>query len=254
MEQMVTMPEDNRYLDVPITTEEFKQKSNERQKLLAEDEVRHARNDNYDPAIGRFKSLRTSIYSSDSSVHAVRPTYGHQRLPSSVDDQFPEDPYLRQPTSYTRDITHDGFDNSPKLWRPVWLRKSVLGLFLSLYLAILVALVLLWHYSQSLNGFHVSSSASQYAWTYAPTAVLVIIVSLWRQVDYYTKLLAPWDELRKGPVSASRSLLADYLSPINFVSLFVAFKRGYIPIIATILGFFSLKIMVRLHTVLPLAC
>ena len=140
-------------------------------------------------------------------------------------------------------------DNYParRLWTPIWLKKRTLVAFIVLYLILLLSVTLLWRASRHRNGFTPHISTNRYTWTYGPTAVLVIVVGLWRQVAYYSSILAPWHEMKRGAES-SRSLLLDYVSPFQVVSLWLAFKHRSISVIAAILGFACLKLIVRLPT------
>jgi hypothetical protein len=70
---------------------------------------------------------------------------------------------------------------------------------------------------------------------------LVVIISLWHQVDFYCKVLTPWNELRKGDATSSRSLLLDYISPLQAASLWQALQNRHFSVIATILGFAILE-------------
>jgi hypothetical protein len=116
-----------------------------------------------------------------------------------------------------------------------------------LFAILVLALLLLWHYSNVYNGFALIS-LNHYAWTFDPTAILVIVVSVWRQVDFYCKAIAPWDELRKGDATASRILRLDYISPIQATSLGQALKNRHFSVAATILGFAILKLVTSVST------
>lgn len=58
----------------------------------------------------------------------------------------------------------------PTMWDPLWLRKSVLIAFAMVFAAMLVAVVLLYHFSKSNNGLAIQEQSRHYAWTYGPTA------------------------------------------------------------------------------------
>ncbi|PIA97501.1 hypothetical protein CB0940_05286 [Cercospora beticola] len=135
-----------------------------------------------------------------------------------------------------------------KTREPFWTRKSTLCLFIAVFVAMAVSLLSLWSLDQSRNGFHVTSGSKQYAWTYAPTAVLVVVISLWRQVDYQCKMLQPWRELYDGSVSADRSILLDYISPLQATSLIKAIRYRHTAVIASICGFAILKLIVLFST------
>src|SRR5436305_12961841 len=131
---------------------------------------------------------------------------GSTRLPNRQDGQVKADslPSQRQEAG---NLGRGQFDGQ-KMWNPGWLSAMSLICFMCLFAALVLALLLLWHYSNFSNGFTLVS-LNHYAWTLGPTAILVIIASLWRQVDFYCKALTPWNELRKGGATASRSLLLD---------------------------------------------
>lgn len=82
---------------------------------------------------------------------------------------------------------------------------------------------------------------NHYTWTYGPTAVLVIVVSFWRQIDYHCKALAPWKELQNGPVTARKSIFLDYVGPIQALTFFHAAGNRHFVVVLTISGFFLLK-------------
>lgn len=196
----------------------------------------------------RFKSLHRPRASSTSS-YASQPEED-ANAPSRPDDySFPSDGDRGRTFFRAHDETNYGGHYAPihgpsQLWLPFWLSKPVLICFLLLFASLLIALILVYYANLQRNGFHVAASTSPYSWTYGPTAVLVILVGLWRMVDFYCKSLTPWDELRHGPVVASRSLLLDYLSPLQLSSLLKALGNGHVAVMSTIMGFIILKTLV----------
>lgn len=242
-----------RLLDVPITDEEHRRRDSDHTRLLpSRDITEDAHKNESDNQLQRFRSSTDRAHHVDDPHDTINSLIVHRRIPSESDGRPQRAFEFDQPTHYDRQATYTSLVHPPDLWRPFWIRKSSLGVFLCVFLLMTVALVLLWHYSESLDGFDVSSSTAYYAWTYAPVAVMVIMFSIWRQVDYYLKLLAPWDELQKGPIPASSSLLLDYVSPLHIISLLTAFKRGYIPIIFSIVVLFILKVTVCISPAYPL--
>ncbi|KAF5721021.1 hypothetical protein FMUND_3925 [Fusarium mundagurra] len=133
---------------------------------------------------------------------------------------------------------------------PFWLSKYALLIFALIFAALAVSLIALKSVSDSHDSFPLNSSSSEYSWTYGPTAVLVIVLSFWRRVDYYYKAAEPWRELQSGPVLGSRSLLLDYVSPFQLQSLYRAFKFRHYRVFATILSFFLLKGIILVSTTL----
>jgi Protein of unknown function (DUF3433) len=134
-----------------------------------------------------------------------------------------------------------------KMWNPGWLSAVSLICFMCLFAALVLALLLLWYYSNLYNGFTLVS-LNHYAWTLGPTGILVIIASLWRQVDFHCKALTPWNELRRGGATASRSLLLDYISPMQPIGLGQALKNRHFSVIATILAVDMLKLVTLVST------
>ncbi|EGU85086.1 hypothetical protein FOXB_04400 [Fusarium oxysporum f. sp. conglutinans Fo5176] len=133
---------------------------------------------------------------------------------------------------------------------PFWLTKPALILFFSIFIACAVSLIALDRFMKAQHGLPLTISSSEYSWTYGPTALLVVILSLWRRIDYYYKSVQPWRELQSGPVPASRSVLLDYLSPLQLQSMYRAFRMGHYQVTATILSFFLLKVIILASTTL----
>ena len=136
------------------------------------------------------------------------------------------------------------------LWRSAWLHKRTLIALQLLFISLLVSLLVLWHYDLTHQGIRITLSSNHYAWTYGPTAILVIVVSLWRQVDYHCKSIQPWLEMRKGQSIASESLLLDYVSPMQISSFVSAVRRRHYPVAASVLGFATLKLVILFSTFL----
>ena len=134
-----------------------------------------------------------------------------------------------------------------QMWNPTWLSTTSLFGFTMMFIALATALILLWHYSSGSDGFALITS-NHYSWTYGPTAILVAVASLWRQVDFWCKALAPWDELHNGDATVAKSLLLDYISPIQLTSLTRAIRNRHVSVIATILGFTLLKLITIVST------
>ena len=138
--------------------------------------------------------------------------------------------------------------SAPGYWKPIWLRKSTLLALTALLVALLVSLIVLWYVDKSWNEIRLSLSTSHYAWTYGPTAILVAILSFWRQVDYHIKLSQPWSELRTAFAPADSNVLLDYLSPLQITSFVQAIRRRHAPVAASIAGFALLKALILLST------
>lgn len=144
--------------------------------------------------------------------------------------------------------TSDGPQAAPLYWISFWLRKSTLLALTVLLIALAVSLIVLWSVNNSQNGFQLSLSTGHYAWTYGPTAVLIVILSFWRQVDYHCKLLQPWHQLGTSFAPAERNMLLDYLSPLQVTSFVRAVRYRHTPVAASIAGFAILKAIILLST------
>lgn len=135
----------------------------------------------------------------------------------------------------------------PQQSRQTWGKRYILYLLVGLFISLAVALLLIWHFNTRNHGFPVLVD-NHYTWTYGPTAILVLVVSVWRQVDHHYKLLAPWTTLERGAALAKHSLLLDYISPIQLTSFWSSLRNGHLSVTFTILGFVILKIITLVST------
>ncbi|KAL7935756.1 hypothetical protein V8C35DRAFT_298159 [Trichoderma chlorosporum] len=161
----------------------------------------------------------------DLSVPRIYESHGGVATNSAISDQRSQTPPPKWPrNSYST------------LWAPIWLSWVTLVVFAITFLLMLLATALLYHFSQQDNGISVQQESNHYAWKYGPTAVLVVVGALWRQVDFANKILMPWEELRTGPSPANKTLLLDYISPLLPVSLWMAVKNRHWAVAMSIIG------------------
>ncbi|EPS34478.1 hypothetical protein PDE_09442 [Penicillium oxalicum 114-2] len=113
-------------------------------------------------------------------------------------------------------------------WQPSYLRKRVLVLFLILFSLLVAALEILYYYSQVRNGIAASSEARHYLWTYGPTAILTLLATFWARVEFQSKQNAPWQSMLEAPQPADKSILLDYVSEMQPVALWKAFKNRHV--------------------------
>lgn len=73
--------------------------------------------------------------------------------------------------------------------------------------------------------------------------VLIIVAGVWGQVEYRTKQLMPWKLMGQTPRPASQSLLLDYVSDWNVVTLFRALKHCHWVVAIAVLGTLLLKLL-----------
>jgi Protein of unknown function (DUF3433) len=129
-----------------------------------------------------------------------------------------------------------------KRWTPASPSTPSLAVAFALFLSLLIGLLLLRYIVNHGSGLFLLSR-NPYTWVYGPTALLVIVTSFWRQVDYHCKALRPWSELQEGPADADRTLLLDLVSPFQLVSLFNAATKRHYSVTLTITGFLILKVV-----------
>lgn len=133
-------------------------------------------------------------------------------------------------------------------YSPLFTRRWVLLCFAALWASIIVALQTLYSVSQAQKGLTTTKTSLRYLWAYGPTAFLVIVTVLWRQVDYASKYVQPWAELAKGPLPAQRTLLLDYVTPLQLVAFWRALRFRHATIAATVLIFMLTKVITVIST------
>ena len=131
-------------------------------------------------------------------------------------------------------------------WTPFWLHWAVVLAFGVLFLSLLAALIILRQYAEEHNGISTEISSNHYYWTYGPTALLIIVVALWRQVDYTCRRLTPWEELSNK--NSSTGLLLDYISPFLLTSFYRAIKFRHWSVVSSLAGFMLLKLITIFST------
>ncbi|KAF6822646.1 hypothetical protein CPLU01_11890 [Colletotrichum plurivorum] len=169
-----------------------------------------------------------------------------RHTPNDGASPAPNDPDERSPRTHLLQTTAS--ERKPS--QNIWLTRAVLVAFAIVSISCAAALLGLSRLVSSLNGLPLSISSSNYSWTYGPTAVLVIILAIWRQVDYHCRSMQPWWELSSGPSPAFKSVLVDYISPFQPMACVRAFRNGHYAVFLSILGFLLLKLIILLSTTL----
>ncbi|KAJ0109415.1 hypothetical protein J7T55_000340 [Diaporthe amygdali] len=170
----------------------------------------------------------SSLHDDGEALGDAQPDFSgseHDRLSSQQTESRPE---LRTLTS----------------WNPFWSSPTLLVTVSSLLTLLSAATIVLWRVSVGNHGFPLLTT-NNYSWTYGPTAVLTVIMSIWNQTTYCCKLLEPWKELKRGPASPERTVLLDYISPILPVNLWKAARFKH----ATVAIAIYAGIMLRIVTV-----
>jgi Protein of unknown function (DUF3433) len=78
--------------------------------------------------------------------------------------------------------------------------------------------------------------------------VLIVVVALWRQLDYRTKQLMPWAEMAKGPAIPDKSIMLDYVSPFLTTAMYRSFRNRHFVVFLTITVFIALKMIMIAST------
>ncbi|RFU28160.1 hypothetical protein B7463_g8172, partial [Scytalidium lignicola] len=156
---------------------------------------------------------------------------------SSADDAIKPSPVMSV-AGYHQPGTEPGMEEAPRFhrrtWNPFWLQLPILASLTIIFAFVPVALLVLYFMSNDRSGFRVITT-NHYSWTYGPTALIVIVSTLWSQVDYNVRSLVPWHNLRRGACKPERSILLDYISPISIIRVFRAVKyQDWVVLAATI--------------------
>lgn len=133
-------------------------------------------------------------------------------------------------------------------WTPYHLRKPTLLAFAALFAAAALALTLLLYFSNKNTGLSTTNDGDHYFWTYGPTAVFAVISAFWAQIEYRAKQMQPWRAMAQGPQPASQSVLLDYISPWNLLTLFRAVRHSHVTVALAVLGSLLLKGLIVLST------
>ncbi|KAI0855547.1 hypothetical protein F4860DRAFT_495963 [Xylaria cubensis] len=131
-------------------------------------------------------------------------------------------------------------------WRPDYLDSSVLATFIVVFLGLSITFEVLLHKSTENYGLATSSANFHYLWTYGPTAILTLVASFWVRVEYQTKISAPWCRMLRGPTPSRQSLLLDYVSQFQPLTIFAAIKNKDYAVAAAA----SISLLLRLVIVL----
>ncbi|KAI9154765.1 hypothetical protein HJFPF1_07322 [Paramyrothecium foliicola] len=128
-------------------------------------------------------------------------------------------------------------DAAQRAWRSVWLLPQVLVSFGVLFTAMMITTVLLYVQSEKNDGLATQKQAYHYLWKYGPTAFLLIVNVLWRQVDFANKILMPWKELQNGPAPSDKTVLLDYISPPLPITCWNAAKNRHFAVVLSTVGY-----------------
>ena len=146
--------------------------------------------------------------------------------------------FLRRIKEQSKEPKHSPF---------TWLSRSGLLITSIVFLIFALALVLIWYLNSKETGFSLVFK-NHYSWTYGPTAIMVLVVAVWRQIDQKCKADISWSILHEGSALAKHTVLLDYVSPLQLISFWKSFKTGHLAVTFSITGFILLKLITLVST------
>jgi hypothetical protein len=126
----------------------------------------------------------------------------------------------------------------------------VLIIFVITFCGVIAALEAINHVSQVHDGLASSDESRHYLWTYGPTAIFTIIATLWSRVEFQVKQRAPWKSMAEKPGEARESMLLDYISEMQPVSMAKAIRNRHFDVAAGIACSMLLRLLVIFSTAL----
>lgn len=112
-------------------------------------------------------------YADEDEEDELRPE--HRKTYSVVtSSELPDTPF---PPGGNAEKVNTGFN-------PLFTRRWILLCFAVLWVLIIASLQVIYTVSQNQQGLAKANTNLRLVWTYGPTAVLVLVTVLWRQVDY----------------------------------------------------------------------
>lgn len=184
------------------------------------------------PAFGeeRAASDETNTTSRGSSLSSHSNIHNYQPLTSHAAGVL-EASYGRA-VNVPENVEHPS-PASGALWRPTYLRRRILAAFSVVFVVIITALQVLSVVSNRNDGIAKGFNKDHYLWTYGPTAFLTLIAALFNRVEYQAKAMAPWERLSKHPAPARKTLLLDYVSPLQPVAIYQSLRNKDFAVSAT---------------------
>lgn len=87
-----------------------------------------------------------------------------------------------------------------------------------------------------------------YTWTYGPTAVFTIVAVFWSRVEFQAKQNAPWQSMLDEPQEPRKSVLLDYISVMQPMSLFQAVTNKHTLVAAGVACSMLLQLLIIFST------
>ena len=113
----------------------------------------------------------------------------------------------------------------PLPWRPGYLQRRVLAAFAVVFAALIATAEALLAFSDQHAGL-AKAGSSRYIWQYGGTAIIILTSTIWTRAEFQAKLAAPWIRMARGPADAKRTLLVDYITVFQPLSIVQAIKNN----------------------------
>ncbi|KAH7110092.1 hypothetical protein B0J11DRAFT_207980 [Dendryphion nanum] len=131
-------------------------------------------------------------------------------------------------------------------WIPRSLRRLVLVCYGLLFVLMGVEIGVLHHLSNRNQGLTIPDNKYRLVWIYSPSALFITISGCWFLTESNAKRLAPWRAMAKRPTSAAGSLLLDYISPLQIVTLYKSLKNRDFEVWLAVAVSFCLNLLIIL--------
>jgi hypothetical protein len=74
-------------------------------------------------------------------------------------------------------------------------------------------------------------SSLRYLWSFVPAIILLLLLSCIGIVDFATRLMEPYRQLKKSPVPSQRSIFINYLSQLTIVAIWKAIANAHFAVL-----------------------
>ncbi|TDZ99635.1 hypothetical protein C8034_v000096 [Colletotrichum sidae] len=135
-----------------------------------------------------------------------------QPLPLNVMPRKPLPPARAQPQFLEDDSRkRDGLVDASLPYRPFYLQRRVLCSFAILFAGLLITVEAVLDLSNKRGGLGSPDHGFRYLWQYGSAFIFTCVAALWARPEHQAKANAPWIRMAKGPASADRTLMLDYV-------------------------------------------
>lgn len=149
---------------------------------------------------------------------------------------------------FERKLHHNTTASVNTDYNPLFAWRWILVCFATLWVAVIASLQTILSVSDARQALATTENSMRYLWTYGPTAFFVLATILWRQVDYAIKYLQPWAELSGGPLPADKTVLLDYITPLQAIALWNALRFRHWAVASSIVVFVLIKLTTIIST------